>query len=507
MRDMHIYKDEQDIREKILASRTLSFAGKALSAEGKDWQDTLIKKEMANFIQKSLYEDSQAKITDADLFPLSTILVTSGWNKNDDVFSIEELFASRHTPEDKPFNFEHDDTDIIGHMVANSLVDVDHKRLPEDVVIEDLPDVVQILTHAVLYRRWSDADKLERMEDIIRDIAHGKWFVSMECLFSDFDYAIQTSSGAHKIVQRNSSTAFLTKHLRVYGGDGVHNGEKIGRLLKNIVFCGKGLVANPANPNSIIFANVRKFQPILSSDEQIVNSVIEKDFYQRGNVMPDKDNTVELLQEQNAEYKSEMQNLTLQLADMQKQMSKSNIDTLQKQIDDLSVTVTKGNEESDELKQKLDVANTEKTEMSTKLVDSEAKVDELNTKFDKLEAEATKKDRLSALEAVGKTSDEAKALYDKFGSLEKDMFNEIVKTITASDNTDSETDKEIDKAEANADTQILDKLESETNDADLSVTEDSEADEVKAKRLSLQKFVKAYCFHQDVSDDQDQEVN
>ena len=48
-----------------------------------------------------------------DLYYLNSVLVSTGWNKNDDIFDIEETWAARSTPEDKQFNFMHDETDII----------------------------------------------------------------------------------------------------------------------------------------------------------------------------------------------------------------------------------------------------------------------------------------------------------------------------------------------------------------------------------------------------------
>ena len=45
-------------------------------------------------------------------------------------------------------------------------------------------------------------------------------FVSMECIFRGFDYAVQAPDGNKHIVARNEETAFLTRHLRSYGGTG-----------------------------------------------------------------------------------------------------------------------------------------------------------------------------------------------------------------------------------------------------------------------------------------------
>src|SRR5688572_6650601 len=51
-----------------------------------------------------------------DLHYLDTILVSTGWNKNYHVFAHDELWKARHSPEDKPFNYNHDEKDIIGHI-------------------------------------------------------------------------------------------------------------------------------------------------------------------------------------------------------------------------------------------------------------------------------------------------------------------------------------------------------------------------------------------------------
>ena len=45
----------------------------------------------------------------------------------------------------------------------------------------------------------------------------------MECFFKGFDYGLLNSeTGEYKVLARNEETAFLTKYLRAYGGDGKH---------------------------------------------------------------------------------------------------------------------------------------------------------------------------------------------------------------------------------------------------------------------------------------------
>jgi hypothetical protein len=52
-------------------------------------------------------------------------------------------------------------------------------------------------------------------------------------------------TGEQSVVTRNEDTSFLSKHLRSYGGDGEYEGSKVGRLMRNLTFSGKGLGAEP----------------------------------------------------------------------------------------------------------------------------------------------------------------------------------------------------------------------------------------------------------------------
>jgi len=64
----------------------------------------------------------------------------------------------------------------------------------------------------------------------------GNLFVSMEAWFDDFASALKhVETGATRIVARDQRTAFLTKHLRAYGGNGKFEQYRVGRVLRNIV--------------------------------------------------------------------------------------------------------------------------------------------------------------------------------------------------------------------------------------------------------------------------------
>ena len=208
--------------------------------------------------QKDIPEEIVAKAIaenkdQIDLYYLESVLVSCGWNKNDDVFMPEATWAARNTPEDKQFNFMHDENDIIGHITGSYVLTKDGKAVADD---SEMPEDFDIITQAVLYNSWTGEENRERMEKIISEIEEGKWYVSMECLFAGFDYALHNDEGVKKILARDEESSFLTKHLRAYGGSGEYEGYKVGRALRNISFSGKGLVSKPANPRSVILKSV-----------------------------------------------------------------------------------------------------------------------------------------------------------------------------------------------------------------------------------------------------------
>ena len=205
--------------------------------------------------QKIRSVKSIASIDDSDLYYVQSILVSSSWNKNDDIFDKVEVWKAKDTPEDKPTNLEHDENTIIGHITANWPITEDGSPIDIDTSYDYLPNKYHIVTGSVIYRGFSNPELRERAEKLIAEIESGNKFVSMECFFKGFDYGlINKSTDEYKVLARNDKTAHLTKYLRSYGGMGEHENYKIGRVLRDITFSGKGFVNKPANPDSIIFS-------------------------------------------------------------------------------------------------------------------------------------------------------------------------------------------------------------------------------------------------------------
>lgn len=385
-----------------------------------------------------------------DLYYLESVLVSTGWNKNDDVFSAKETWAARNTPEDKQFNFMHNEDDIIGHITGSYVVDRDGNKLNPEAAA---PEQFDIVTQAVLYTSWSGEEKRDRMKKIIAEIEEGQWFVSMECLFPAFDYALQTAEGETKIVERNEASAFLTKHLKAYGGEGIYENYRIGRLLRNLAFSGKGLVSKPANPRSIILDKNELFD---ESKSQIltISSVKESN-------MSDYDKQIEDLRAELAEAKAANEALKEKVVAEQQSEFESKIQELEATIAEQAEALTA-----------KDATITEQAEaIKHGEKDMKEKMEELR--------EMKKKEgmmkRKAQLEEAGLDAEEASATVESFDGVNDEAFEAVV-AVMKKKYADMHGDKDKkDKEEKDAKAEIEEELD--PAEASEEVLEEAEASE------------------------------
>jgi hypothetical protein len=361
--------------------------------------------------------DSQEQF---DLYYLHTILATTGWNKNDDVFDRQEMWSARHTAEDKPFNKGHDPNYIIGHITGNAVVDENYELVSDDSDIDSLPKKFHILTSAVMYKHISSRDeKLSlSMQELIREIAEGKWYVSMEALFSNFDYALIADDGSERIVSRNEDTAFLSKHLRSYGGAGEYEGMKVGRLMRNMTFSGKGLVENPGNPESIIFKEEDSFifQGAASSFPEISLLVTSS----KG------DSSMSEHNEQVRSLEAQVETLEVRLKELDEEKVRAQISTFEKACADKDAEIT-------ELKERLAAAaesigdySKSSSDFDAAKAESDKVIAELTEKLDAIEADSLKTSRISSLVDKGVDKSEAESLVETFSGITDEQFDALV---------------------------------------------------------------------------------
>ena len=86
-----------------------------------------------------------AAVEDKDLYYTQSILVSTDWNKNDDIFDSKEVWLAKETPLHKPTNIEHQEGKIVGHIVANWPITVDGVIIDKDTPVENLPDKYHVL--------------------------------------------------------------------------------------------------------------------------------------------------------------------------------------------------------------------------------------------------------------------------------------------------------------------------------------------------------------------------
>jgi len=214
-----------------------------------------------------------------DLLYVRSCLVSAGTsvgvNENDDIFTREEAWAARHTPVLKPFNWQHQDKDILGVMYTVQARSIDGDVL--DINDETVPDCdFDLFVEAAVFRMIHE----DRAAEIEARSNAGSLYVSMEAWFDDYSYGFcnPTSGDLSKTVGRTENTSFLDKHLRANSGAGVYRDPesnqdvRIGRVLRSITFGGCGFVDRPANKRSVI----EVVEPMSSSAERDVELQIER---------------------------------------------------------------------------------------------------------------------------------------------------------------------------------------------------------------------------------------
>lgn len=533
---MHIYQQEYDdgINEKIIANNSLAYITSAQPCLKKDID--IAKANINN-------DQAVAALNDDDLYYVQSILVTSSWNRNDDIFDKLEVWKAKSTPEDKPTNLEHDEDQIVGHIVSNWTIDADGNILSDDIELDALPEKFHIVTGSVIYKNFTNPELKQRADSLIEDIENGTKYVSMECYFSNFDYGLlDKSTGEYKILKRDNNSAYLTKHLRAYGGLGEYDNFKIGRVLREINFSGKGFVDRPANPESIIFDSeitkkvlnknillennsVSNIQASLNMEN--TNMSVEKDIADLKDKVEAMNGCGEVLKEAYSRV-SELEAKVMQLeATMHqeredKTKKEEEMAAMMKKEEEMATVLAEKDKELEEYKSKMeyDVAQldeakaTEIQEMTSaheealKSVQEElASANETIEAYKAQEAELARQaliaSRISALVETGVTVEVAEATVKQFEGLDDEAFatittlvgsntpewaqtkSEEVSEEAAAEEVEASTEEETESAVSE---EILEDVETEENSVDLSVGSEDDS-ELETARASLVDFV------------------
>lgn len=418
-----------------------------------------------SYIDKAVkFASTQAhrNIDRMDLYPIQTILVSTGRNENYDIFTKDDVWEARFSAEDKPFNFMHKQRDIIGHITENFVIDDCGKIISSYASLEEVPEKFHIVTPAVIYRFWEEKSQKDRIERLIAEIESGnKWFVSMECLFADFDYGLTSNDGESRIVVRNRETAGLTKYLKHYGGTGViEGGYTISRVLRKIIFSGKGLVNNPANKESIIFNNTKTFTSV-STDLGYINLTCSNINESKGkSIMAEKESMVATLNvnvEDNAAFKlikSENDNLKKTVAELTTELSKASFQSTTEKVTSLEKEIASLKASLTEVTAKFEKSESEAKEFAAAKDKAESEKDEVKKDFENMKKEKTKAERVSALISLNAPKEEADRVVAEFSDLSDEKFASIASLLSnkwstqagAAEEAENKTKEEFKKA-------------------------------------------------------------
>ena len=502
-----IYKAEYDVpglAEKVQAQSSVAYYAPAEKHELSERSIATLQHAMAN--KKVSFEN--------DMYTTKSILVSTVWNLNDDVFMPEPTWAARHTPVHKPTNLGHQEHKPVGHMIETWAIDAHGKHIPDSTLMDDLPKVFHICDAAVIWTTYSDPELISRTEALVSSIEAGTMFVSMECLFPNFDYAAITSDGFN-IIPRNQSTAFLTKHLRAYGGEGFFNDVRLGRVLRGFSFSGKGYVENPGNPQSIIFEPGHEFDFSKATLENPFDETSGVYILCKGeNSNDESQKTIEetdimaneindVLQGRLDKAEASVVDKDAKIAELTQQLSESAVAGVTAERDELKSRVEAAIEAAEAKSTELEEAKAEVADLTKKLEESEAAKAELQEQITKVEAEKVVATRTSLLVDGGIDKAEAEATVAKFDNLDDEQFkvvaDSLIEAAKAKDNPfekkddDKKKDKkdddakaseeEKDSAEANADEENLDTAEAEEKggEGSASASADEETNEVSTK--------------------------
>lgn len=349
-----------------------------------------------------------------DLALVVAILVSTGWNLNDDIFTPDEVWKARSTSLHKPMNDNHDSEKILGHIVSSRVLDKLGKELDSS---DDAtpPDEFDIEVAGVLYKAFPALS--ERIDEIITKAKTGEMFVSMECWFPDFGYGfVDPETKETRIVERTEATAFLTKHLRIYGGCGEYQGYKVGRVLKDMIFGAQGFCDVPANPDSVIKVAASKVADSQVFVKAELNKLLE------GGVRDVDEKQLKELEE----IKASLESKTQEVAELQKAAKEFEAKDYDGQIVVLTEKVEKLTASVTEASEKVEVAEKAKAELQKQFDDVTQQAKKSEAELDGIRKTEMARDRLVKLSEVKKVEDEEATLAE-LREMTKETFEVVLK--------------------------------------------------------------------------------
>ncbi|RLC89099.1 MAG: hypothetical protein DRJ03_00655 [Chloroflexi bacterium] len=409
-----------------------------------------------------------------DLALVVAILVSTGWNLNDDVFTPEEVWKARSSPLHKPMNDNHQAERILGHIVQTRALDKSGDEV-EVAEGDSPPTEFDIEVAGVLYRAFPELS--ERIDEIITKAKAGEMFVSMEAWFPDFGYGlIDSATGEVKLIERTEKTAFLTKHLRIYGGSGEYQGYKVGRVLKDIIFGAQGFVDTPANPESVIKVAAGK----MAASRSFVTAELSD--LSEGGVEDVDEKQLQELQAKLEEAQAGLESKAKEVAELQKAAEEVQAKDYEGQLAALNTKVEELTASVTEASEKMEAVEAAKAELQKQLDEVTQRAEKSDAELDEIRQNETARDRLVKLSEVKKVDDEEATLAELRGMTDE-TFEAVLKyagEAKSEEVVDGESEEKTDATETKTDDATAREKEAEQAEAALNDVEEDDSAEFNA---------------------------
>ena len=131
--EMKVFKAEKEAGLEHLIRSTAAIAYHSPILLEKKSDPAIFSKDITSL--KSIADVTKGAQGDQDVYSVYSVLVTTSWNKNDDVFDKDEVWLARETPKYKPTNIEHDERQIVGGIINSWPVDDNFSVISEKVKV------------------------------------------------------------------------------------------------------------------------------------------------------------------------------------------------------------------------------------------------------------------------------------------------------------------------------------------------------------------------------------
>lgn len=459
---------------------------------------------------KNLKGEAKIKLEHPNALMVDCVQASTFYNDNDHYFVPQRLWDAKSTSVYQVADWMHDPEQAIGCISESVAKTQAGKLMEEDAEITD-ETAFDVHNKIVVWANYFP----EYAEKIVELYEDNKLFVSMECLFSEYDFAIQDQNGQVALVERNEETDFLTEHLKIFGGKGVVDGYRIGIAFKDFVFSGVAFVdrniSAPANKRSDVTNVGAERQPVID----ITKFFEENEKKSVSNKKSGVTKSAATNSDKNEENSSKKGDIDMELEDLYKEskaeakeaqakaveLEKENKE-LAKKLEAAEAETVKIREEWTSVSERVQTIEDESTHMQEQYAkekeEASAKIKELEEKVEATEAEKKElAEKLEEIEVARKNEarKEAVAALDveiedeKLFAMSEEAFEVLTQVAKKKEDKKEDKKDEEDDMEGKA-TEELEKAKEEEQGATATVENDEDEDQDKAVRGAIATLLK-----------------